>query len=231
MTFTKEQLEDFEYFRTMFKRRMGEADEKKPVEAKIIESYRGVLPDELLTYWENDGWTSYSKGLFWLVNPVDYDEIIQEYLASTPLNGRQNLYVIARSAFGKLSVWQQTKGNVVDISLVDNMIGLNATEDRQVLTLEEEEVEMNGFVGVKYNKSGEQNDSSGKPLFERCLKKFGQLKSNEMYGYKLNPALGGKDSITNMDKVDLFIYADIQRELEAPDYWISDTENNTITYS
>jgi hypothetical protein len=63
MTFTKEQLEDLEYFRNMFKREMGEADEKKPVDPKIIESYRGVLPDELLMYWENDGWTSYNKGL------------------------------------------------------------------------------------------------------------------------------------------------------------------------
>ena len=41
--------------------------------------------------------------------------------------------------------------------------------------------------------------------------------------------LGGKDSITNLDKLDLSIYANIQLQLDEPEYWISDTENNTIT--
>lgn len=221
---------DKEYFRNMFKTRM-DRDEQNPVDRQIIESYRGVLPDELLMYWENDGWTSYKKGLFWLVNPAEYDELMNDYLSHTPLKDRKNLYVVARSAFGQLYIWEKGKGNVISISLFPNLVGLYAEEDRQTLTSDDEEFEMNRFIGTSRPSTQDENDSSSKPLFERCLKKFGQLKNNEMYGYKLNPALGGKKSITNIDKMDLFIYADIQLELEAPTYWISDTENNTVTYS
>ena len=221
-------LNDKAHFRNLFNSRMSR-DEHVKVDQQVIESYRGVLPDELLMYWEKDGWCSYNNGLFWLVNPSEYDEEMHDYLAFTPLKDRKNLYVVARSAFGELFVWERGKGNVTDISLINNSTVLLAATDRQNLSPEEEEFEMNRFIGVKEPKYLDEDDASGKPLFERALKKFGRLKSNEMYGYKLNPALGGKDSITNLDKLDLFIYANIQLQLDEPRYWISDTENNTIT--
>ena len=221
-------LNNKEHFRNLFNSRMSR-DEYVKVDQQVIESYRGVLPDELLMYWEKDGWCSYQNGLFWLVNPAEYNEVMRDYLAFTPLKDRKNLYVVARSAFGELFVWERGKGNVTDISLITNSIKLRAAKDRQNLTSEEEEFEMNRFIGVNQPKHLDENDTSGKPMFERALKKFGRLKSNEMYGYKLNPALGGKGSITNLDKLDLFIYADIQLQLDSPRYWISDTENNTIT--
>ena len=222
-------INDIAHFRNMFERDMGKADEYIKIEQQVIESYRGILPDELLMYWEKDGWCSYQNGLFWLVNPADYDEVMRDYLALTPLKDRKNLYVVARSAFGKLYIWERSKGNITNISLIRNSIVLQAAKDRQNLTAEEEEFEMNRFIGTSEPSDFEVKDTSGKPMFDRALKKFGRLKSNEMYGYKLNPALGGKEGITNLDKLDLFIYADIQLQLDAPEYWISDTENNTIT--
>jgi len=221
-------LNDKAHFRNLFNSRMSR-DEYIKVDQQLIESYRGILPDELLMYWEKDGWCSYNKGLFWLVNPTEYDEVMHDYLAFTPLKDRKNLYVVARSAFGKLYVWEKGKGDVIDISLINNSSMLNASKDRQNLSAEEDDFEMNRFIGTSAPEDLEEDDASGKPLFERALKKFGRLQSNEMYGYKLNPALGGKDSITNLDKLDLFIYADIQLQLDEPEYWISDTENNTIT--
>ncbi len=226
----KGQVIDKPYFREMFKDEMGEADEILNIDTKLLEKYEGILPSELLMYWKEYGLTSFSDGLFWFTNPADYEELLRSYLVNNPLADRKDLHVVARSAFGKLYVWEKGKGEVVWVNLISNIISLNAVTGRQHLSLDDEEYEMNRSIGIKKPKSLDIKDESKKPLFERALKKLGKLEANEMYGYKLNPALGGKESIRNLDKVNLFAYADIQLELEKPTLSIIDTENKTYTY-
>ncbi|MEX6038422.1 GAD-like domain-containing protein [Providencia hangzhouensis] len=38
------------------------------------------LPELLLTYWHNEGWSSYYNGLFTIVDPDDYEDIVDEWL-------------------------------------------------------------------------------------------------------------------------------------------------------
>ena len=223
----KGQVIDKPYFREMFQDEMGEADEIIEIGNNLLEKYTGVLPDELLMHWKKYGLSSFCDGLFWFTNPEEYEEVIKNYLIDTPLGDRKNLFVIARSAFGMLFIWEKEKGKISIIVLLSNLISLNAVKDRQKLSVEDEEYEMNRFIGTFDPEDLDRKDESKKPLFERALKKFGKLKSNEIYGYKLNPALGGKESIRNLDKVDLFTYANIQLEIERPTLSVIDTENKT----
>ena len=223
------QLMDENYYKNMFQRDMGEPDMEDHADKETIEAYRGKLPNELLKMWEEHGWCSYANGMLWLINPSEYETLVQTYLKGSSIASRE-LYAVARTAFGEVYLWERGKGNVADIGLLANLIMLDAVKDRQDLTREEEEFEMVKFIGLHEPYTLDCKDSNRQLLFDRALKKFGRLENNEMYGYKLNPAMGGKKSITNLDKVDLFVYADIQRQLEKPDFAISDTENNTITY-
>jgi hypothetical protein len=52
--------EDFEYFSSKF----GEATKRTPVPAKSLKKWRNKLPDQLLKYWEQEGWCEYANGLF-----------------------------------------------------------------------------------------------------------------------------------------------------------------------
>lgn len=65
-----------------------------------IERYKNKLPEQLLKYWEDFGWCGYAEGLFWTVNPQDYESLLNTWLAGTEAFKRDNYYVIARSAFG-----------------------------------------------------------------------------------------------------------------------------------
>ena len=226
----KGQVMDKPIFREKFKKSFGEPDERLEIDAALLQKYQDILPDEMLLYWKTYGLTSFHQGLFWFTNPDAYEEIVRSYLAETKLSNVTHLYVVARSAFGKLYVWEKGKGDICWIKLLDNSISLNAVKDRQTLSAEEEEYEMNRFIGTSRPKNLDREDSSGKPLFERALKKFGRVEAHEMYGYKLNPALGGKESIRNLEKVDLFIYADIQIGIEKPWLSVIDTENKTYSY-
>ena len=226
----KGQVIDKPYFRNMFKEEMGNPDKIKKIDDELLNKYKDILPEELMMYWKDYGLTSFKDGLFWLTNPDEYTEIVEQYLATTPLGNKKDIYVVARSAFGNLLIWEKSKGNIIDIKLSTNTIFLNATKNRQDLSLEEEEYEMNRFIGNKFPRYFDIKDESRKPLFERALKKLGKLESNQMYGFKLLPDLGGKKSIRNLDIVDLFIYADIQIGIEKPSFSIIDTENMTYSY-
>ena len=225
----KGRVEDKEHFRNMFKNRTGTPDTYIEADATIINKYQGVLPDELLWYWKEYGFSSFKDGLLWLTNPGDYTELVEEYLAGTVFEDRPNLYVVMRSAFGQLFLWESGKGATLDLNSFSNMIFLDAVADRENLNKTEEDYAMNRFL-AKNPEHFDEEDGSGKPLFERALKKFGKLEANEMYGYKLSHFLGGKESITNIAKMDLFNHFSIQKQLKTPTISISDTENNTLTW-
>jgi hypothetical protein len=52
--------EDFDYFISKF----GEATNRVAVPTEAIEKWRNKLPDQLLTYWQEEGWGGYANGLF-----------------------------------------------------------------------------------------------------------------------------------------------------------------------
>ncbi|WP_430737064.1 GAD-like domain-containing protein [Psychrobacter sp. VH5] len=89
--------EDFDYFLEKF----GQPDWQHPVERTTLEYYRGKLPDRLLFYWEKMGFCRFKQGLFWIVNPADYEDELAIWLSEDILK-QDNYYVIARSGFGKL---------------------------------------------------------------------------------------------------------------------------------
>ena len=222
---------DIEHFRTLFKNRMGSPDRVYEVNKEMLDKHRGVLPDELLWYWKEYGASSFHDGLFWLTNPEEYSGLVEEYLKDTVYEGRHDLYVVARSAFGELYLWESKKGNTLTLDAFSNMIFFDAVADRENFqTKEEENYAMNRFIGGMKPKYLDKKDGSGKPLFERALKKFGKVDPHEMYGYKLSTFLGGKESIRNIGKMDLFNHFSIQKQLKDPIISISDTENNTLTW-
>lgn len=219
---------DIPFFRKRFQEDMGEADEVLAIDEELVKKYEKILPNELMYYWKTYGLTSFYNGIFWLTNPDEYKELVKEYLETTVLSNRKDIYVVGRSAFGNLLLWEVNKGGTISIDLFTNMVCLKAAEDRYTLEGEHNEYEMNRFIGNEEPKYMDKNDSSGKALFERCLKKFGKLEANQIYGMKLHPALGGSKGIKNIDKVDLFVYSDIQLGFEKPTFCIIDTENKTI---
>ncbi|EDU61316.1 GAD-like domain-containing protein [Providencia stuartii] len=51
----------------------GDATTSRYASVEEIEKWKGKLPELLLNYWRNEGWSSYYNGLFTIVNPEDYE--------------------------------------------------------------------------------------------------------------------------------------------------------------
>ena len=92
--------EDFSYFIKKF----GEATFKENVPESSLQKYKGVLPDQLLHYWKVEGWCSYTNGLLWMVNPEDYNDLVDQWLEDTHYPKIDKYHCFARTAFGVLYI-------------------------------------------------------------------------------------------------------------------------------
>lgn len=77
----------------------------QPVPPASLDHYQGKLPNQLLTYWQDHGWCGYGGGLFWMVNPQEYEDVVAYWLAGTHFETQDTYHLIARSAFGELYLW------------------------------------------------------------------------------------------------------------------------------
>jgi hypothetical protein len=180
--------ENFEYFLE----KMGPSFERRHVPPSSIERYRGKLPDQLLAYWDEHGWCGYADGLFWTVNPQEYEPALEAWIGDTPFMAQDAYHIIARSAFGHLYFWGEKTGNSLKVFAPGSFC--IPRESR--------------FVGEKMNfgvqvffagRSRDSGDFDG--MFKPALKKLGQLKHDEMYGLVPALALGGEVSLDHLQKV------------------------------
>ncbi|MCU8059132.1 MULTISPECIES: GAD-like domain-containing protein [unclassified Shewanella] len=169
-----------------------------PSEA-ILRSFEDKLPARLLEYWQEYGFCGWGEGIFWTVNPENYSEILDLWLAGTPFVDKDNYYVIGRTAFGRLLIWGEASGPSLDINPCYGMIfPTDKTEDLKRRGAERT-VEL--FFATNSKKSMEILDTEGNPLFKRAMIKLGPLEADEMYAFVPALALGGAPKLENLQKV------------------------------
>jgi hypothetical protein len=202
--------EDFELFIDEF----GEATHRIAVPVEAIQKWRGKLPDQLLTYWQEEGWCGYANGLFWTVNPDDYEDLVDEWIADTPIEQFDSFHVIARSAFGHLYLWGEKTGDSVTVACsVNAIIALSSALKQK---MDDPDFDARVFFSNKSPDHCDLNDESGQPLFERAVEKLGSLKFDEVYGFEPAIVLGGKMRLENLAKLKLDVHLTILRQLASP---------------
>jgi hypothetical protein len=193
--------ENFEYFLE----KMGPAFERRYVPDSTIDKFRGKLPDQLLAYWDEHGWCGYADGLFWTVNPQEYEPALDAWIEDTEFEDFDTYHVIARSAFGKLYLWGERTGS----SLVIVAPGSFCIPRTSRFVGDKMDFSVQVFFG---GRSKDENDFDG--MFAGAAKKLGRLKHNELYGFVPALALGGSASIDNIQKVKAIEHLVILAQLE-----------------
>jgi hypothetical protein len=183
---------------------------------ETLEFFKGKLPERLLEYWQEYGFCGWGDGIFWLVNPQDYHDILQTWLEGTEFaerekNGSDSYYVIGRGAFGDLIVWGKTSGDSITINSNFGMIFPTDYSEKLKERGEERSVEL--FFATMRKEAFEQDDVNEKPLFEQALKKLGPLEADEMYAFVPALALGGVNKLENLQKVKAIEHLNFLAEL------------------
>ncbi|WP_060507885.1 GAD-like domain-containing protein [Pseudomonas sp. NBRC 111124] len=179
-------------FFARFIENFGPPIERREVPLSTIERYRNKLPSTLLAYWSEHGWAGYGEGIFWLVNPQEYDAVVSCWIQNSRLSAHDAYHLIARSAFGDLYFWGERSGFSLKITSVSSQYVFYKTE----LTKVQLENELRGFIISRKVDSNDFND-----LFAPAVAKLGRLKHDEMYGFFPALMLGGSDRLEHLKKV------------------------------
>lgn len=214
--------DDFQVFIDEF----GESTSRIVIPQSTISRWTGKLPARLLGQWAAEGWSSHADGLFWTVNPNEYEDLVDEWLDGTSLEEIDAFHAIARTAFGKLFLCGETTGQSVMINCATNSIfalpkNLKKKDDRRL------DISIRSFFCLSKD-SCDLDDEDGKPLFGRTLKKLGPLASDEMYGFEPAIVLGGKMRLENLHKVKLDQHLSTLRQLAAPVLPLSRIDIDTL---
>ena len=189
--------ESFAYFHN--EKGFGPALQTHAVSPQKIAKFQGKLPDQLLSYWHDYGFSGYGKGLFWIVDPDEYEPALDAWIGDTPFMENDAFYVVARSAFGELFLWGTKSGQSLDVKTAWGMIF--PRDNSQGVAKGESDFLTRSFISFLSKARLDQKDHLDKPLFDRALQTLGPLASDEMYGFEPALALGGKADLKNLRKV------------------------------
>jgi hypothetical protein len=158
----------------------------RPVLQDVIDFYQDKLPAPLLEEWKEVGWCSYSKGFIWLVNPLEYKEILEDWIAPS-----EQALVFARTAFGDLLLWHN--GEVKHLYT-------------QYARLEPLVSDISFFFEFSLCDNSYLNTAFDYKVFHQALKNNGQLEESECYGLEPVLALGGSGAIDTIKKLKINEY-------------------------
>jgi hypothetical protein len=197
-----EYFEDF-----LVSSRFGPALASRPVPPEKIAKFKGKLPDKLLEYWHLYGWCGYADGLFWTVDPDEWEDELEDWIGDTDFMERDAYHVIGRTAFGELILWGEKTGQSIKVVTSWGMIF--PSFDPEKTSRRGPDLALQMFFAVVSRKSFDTQDEKEEPLFQRALAKLGPLDHNTMYGYVPALALGGKAMLDNLQKLDAHVHLNI----------------------
>lgn len=141
-------------------------EKTRDADKQLIEEYRGLIPQEMITVWEQYGFGSFMNGYLKVINPRDYAVILKEgyFLGdvSVPLFA---------TAFGDLIVWREKR--FLDIVLFrygDSDVMLETMEFFFDLLCDEPEEFIDDFFAIdKYNAAVKMHGQLARAAFSgRC---------------------------------------------------------------
>ncbi|AKT30399.1 GAD-like domain-containing protein [Pseudomonas syringae pv. actinidiae] len=175
-----------------FLEKFGGPVDRQDVPMSSIERYRGKLPNQLLEYWTEHGWCGYGEGIFWIVNPQEYEGVVASWIEGTELEKRDTYHLIARGAFGDLYLWGEKTGFSLKITSVFSRCVIHDFEP----TPEQMDRKLQDFI---VSRKVDSNDVEN--LFSQARRKLGTLRHDEMYGFVPALMLGGSASLDHVEKL------------------------------
>ncbi|MEN5301496.1 GAD-like domain-containing protein [Pseudomonas sp. TWI628] len=177
---------------SVFIEEVGEPTHRQEVPTSTIERYKGKLPDKLLQYWIEHGWCGYGDGLFWTVNPLEYEGVVASMLESANLETYDKFHLIARGAFGDLYLFGERTGFSLKIA---PHIGRYIGSKREVTPSDMDRL-VQSFFACRDLDSNDFDD-----LFEPAKNSLGILGPDEMYGFVPALVFGGPIRLDNLEKL------------------------------
>ena len=199
-----------EYFE-MFLEEFGETTAPIQATDQQIEGYRGILPDQLLHYWQQIGFSGFKDGLFWITNPAEFEDVLESFLDGTDYEDYDNYHVIARSAYGELYLWGERTGDSLAIVPYLNWIKTRKGKERDIKKGKSDFAIKRLFAVLSPKATDIQYGE--RLMFPSVLKKHGPVGHDEVMVFNPYLFMGGKKSPDKMTKENLHVFLQVMADL------------------
>ena len=204
----------------------GEPTHVHPTTEAILDKYTNILPSIIIDIWRHEGFCQFQNGLYYIVNPDDWQDVVDVWIDNTPYQKLGQFYALARNAFGYLYVYNPDTGTKLTISTILSTISGSI---RGYFTDKEKEISIEGFFGLTDWDKEDFTLLDNKPIFKKAVKKLGPLGWYEMYAFEPAFALIGDAALTmdNLVKVDARVHMLLLRDLiDQPKIWSFNIEED-----
>jgi len=172
--------------------------------AKISTSTLGILeplvPKSLLAFWKQFEFSEFHNGLFRIINPLDWEYILQPLLEETGLSQEDRFLPLFVGAFGNIDLFGIKSGLYPRMQLPLQRI-LVIDEDREFSLEQGLEAPLKENIGAPMASDYDLLDNEGNSIFQQVLKNLGELNTNQIYGLQ-SPA--SYENLQSLDEFQLF---------------------------
>lgn len=198
-------MTEFELIYNSFMGFMEKSENYAKVNNELINEYKGIFMDYkddtdiIIEIWKKYGLCSYKNGLFFLLNPIEYNKIARNFPSVS-----DKAEVFARTATGCLFLWEE-------YSFGKNIAFLNIhTGEKNIIStsfnvLVEWDLPVLDFW---------KDDCYGKVEFA-VMDKFEYVPHDKCVGYSLALILGGGENINNMELFDFKSHLELLSQLHS----------------
>jgi hypothetical protein len=128
---------------------------------------------DLSDLWKTDGWAAYQNSLFWTVNPLDFDDVADDWKMIKPKS-----LIFGRNAFGELFILHKDEVYVLSIQY-NQLMNLGPSSYIFLNSTIKETDFKNVFLKIK--------------LFNKLQKTLGNFAGDECYGLFPSVPFGGDE--------------------------------------
>ena len=161
----------------------GPAADCEQASEQVIREYEGVLPAELLQHWREAGWCSYGKGLLWIVDPGQFEGVLQNWLDFE--SGRPLVFL--RTAFAHLYLWHD--GYVYSLDVQRGSLSRVTKDIKRIFALLVDPEIQERILRVN--------------LYQQALARLGPPNRDECYAFEPALALGGTGTVETLRRVQI----------------------------
>ncbi|MGW4097596.1 GAD-like domain-containing protein [Mycobacterium sp. NPDC004974] len=193
-----------------------------PCTDEHVRAYTGLVPDCLISYWQEFGFSGFGNGTAWLVDPAEWRVTTEQVLLDKVQHPRLGTYAqyipFIRSAFGK--VWFWTPGYGISL-IVDPVRGvLFLKPPARDLTPGGFERSLHAFFTASGMERFVFYDRNEAPMFERVYQHLGALRFDELYGFAPGLLIGGAAIVEATHLFQIHVHIALLRSVIGDDWYV-----------
>ncbi|WP_100515125.1 GAD-like domain-containing protein [Mycobacteroides abscessus] len=178
-----------------------------------VREYSGLVPDALISYWQEYGFSGFGNGIAWLVDPIEWkvtaDEVLLDVIRHPRLDKDAQYIPIMRSAFGKVWFWTPGHGVSLVIEPVRGFAFFRTLETNP--TERDLDMSLKAFIAGSDKEQYDLADKDDQPMFDRVYERLGALEFNELYGFVPGVRLGGAAVVENTTLFEIHVHMALLR--------------------